>query len=164
MKMSFAVFGVLSSLAGSGALAAGPSAVCSKYFACGTYEGAGRYVGSNGDTIGEFQEKTTFSSLSDKQAVIEMEVTGKGDKPQSWHWNVAFDDDGAFKMTDKRGLYAAGVCKDSICTYGAVPFKSGDDQIGNSGILRFGAGKLERFMLVITPSETIHQKSDLVKK
>jgi hypothetical protein len=160
MKLSFLFLALLASASAHAGTA------CDKIVTCGSFEGPGARRTLDGKELDTFHERAVISSNSESEVKIELTVLGKRPDPAVYELVLTLAEDGSFVMNQNGHLYAAGVCKNEVCTYGMVPFRWGKNpvSIANAGFLRFTSEGVERSMLVSAPDGVSTQMSTLKKQ
>lgn len=127
-----------------------PPNVCSRFMPCGTYEGVFDRDRADGITT-----TIEITPVGLDQAKFIYTLSKAGEAPSVWDLTATFEDDGRFVMLKLDGsIYAAGICKGQICTYGMNPFKLPDGSTrGNTGVLKFSGPTLEFLMGFGTPKD-----------
>ena len=146
--------------------------LCGKYMPCGAW--VGQVV--NYDQAGTafetgWTETLTIAPGQGEKLALEDAMTDADDKDAyRLKIELAFTDDGRYTFTTPEGeLFAAGVCKHSVCTFDFVPWTWEDGELsgstGNVNILRFRADGAERTMLATSqPGKHSLQKTVFTRK
>jgi hypothetical protein len=134
--------------------------ICGKFMTCGTFEGSSVSGAAEG-----IHTTIVIKPVGHNRAKFIFTLTKAGEEPGVWDLDVKFRRDGAFIMTDKNGVYAAGICEYPLCTYGMHPItQKNGDVTGNAGILTFKGDQLQLLMTFGLPANVDSDLSTLQKQ